>query len=74
MVSAVLRPGSTLLPQQLCDWCQARMARFMVPRHVRFVDSLPKTPTDKVEKFQLRQQGAADAWDREAPTPPGAPP
>jgi crotonobetaine/carnitine-CoA ligase len=74
MVSAVLRPGSTLLPQQLCDWCQARMARFMVPRHVRFVDSLPKTPTDKVEKFQLRQQGAAGAWDREAPTPPGAPP
>jgi crotonobetaine/carnitine-CoA ligase len=50
------------------------MARFMVPRHVRFVDSLPKTPTDKVEKFQLRQQGAAGAWDREAPTPPGAPP
>lgn len=71
MVSAVLRPGSTLEAAALCDWCASRMARFMVPRYVRFLRALPKTPTDKVEKFQLRQQGTAGAWDREAPTLPG---
>jgi crotonobetaine/carnitine-CoA ligase len=45
------------------------MARFMVPRYVRFLPALPKTPTDKVEKFRLQQQGFAVAWDREAGTP-----
>ena len=38
----------------------------MVPRYFRLMDSLPKTPTDKVEKFRLQQQGiTADTWDRE---------
>lgn len=46
------------------------MARFMVPRYVQFLPALPKTPTDKVEKFRLQQQGFATAWDREAPPPP----
>jgi carnitine-CoA ligase len=68
MVSAVRRESSPLTGQALTDWCQTRMARFMVPRYVRFLPSLPKTPTDKVEKFRLQQQGTAGAWDREAPT------
>ena len=72
MVSAVRRPGCALSEQALADWCQTRMARFMVPRYVRFLTSLPKTPTDKVEKFRLQQQGTAGAWDREAP--PSLPP
>jgi len=66
MVSAVRREGSLLSGQALTDWCQTRMARFMVPRYVRFLPSLPKTPTDKVEKFHLQQQGTAGAWDRES--------
>ena len=66
MVCAVLRPASTLTPRELSDWCASRMARFMLPRYVRFMPSLPKTPTDKVEKFRLQQQGCAGAWDREA--------
>jgi crotonobetaine/carnitine-CoA ligase len=38
----------------------------MIPRYVRFLDALPKTPTAKVEKHALRAQGVTeDTWDRE---------
>ncbi len=43
-----------------------RMPHFMVPRYIRFVDSLPKTPTERVQKNKLRDEGiTADTWDRE---------
>jgi crotonobetaine/carnitine-CoA ligase len=67
MAFVVLREDSDLEPPALAQWCSTRMARFMVPRFVRILPSLPKTPTDKVEKFRLRKQGAAGAWDRECP-------
>ena len=51
---------------ELTDWCAVRMAKFMVPRYVRVMPSLPKTPTDKVEKFRLLQLGVAGAWDRDS--------
>jgi crotonobetaine/carnitine-CoA ligase len=67
MACIVLKEGSRLSPEELCDWCSTRMAKFMVPRFVKFLPSLPKTPTDKVEKFKLIAQGSASAWDRENP-------
>jgi crotonobetaine/carnitine-CoA ligase len=34
---------------------------------VRVLDSLPKTPTNKIRKVELRQQGVTpDCWDRAA--------
>ncbi|MEI9964763.1 MAG: hypothetical protein WDM92_08675 [Caulobacteraceae bacterium] len=39
----------------------------MIPRYVRVLDALPKTPTQKVLKHELRAQGVTpDTWDREA--------
>lgn len=70
LVCVVPRDGSTLTPQLLAAWCAGRMARFMVPRYLRFLPALPKTPTDKVEKFRLRDLGTTGAWDREAPAAP----
>ena len=32
-------------------------ARFMVPRYIEFIDALPKTPTDRVKKKDLRERG-----------------
>jgi crotonobetaine/carnitine-CoA ligase len=43
------------------------MPHYMVPRYVRFIESLPKTPTQKVQKAVLRTEGVTpDTWDREA--------
>jgi crotonobetaine/carnitine-CoA ligase len=66
-VCAVRRPGAALTPEELVDWCAARMARHMVPRYIEFVDALPRTPTEKVEKYKLREAGiTAATWDRDA--------
>jgi crotonobetaine/carnitine-CoA ligase len=49
-----LSDGTELDAQTLIVWCADRMARFMVPRYVEFVDVLPKSPTGKVQKHLLR--------------------
>jgi crotonobetaine/carnitine-CoA ligase len=42
------------------------MPYFAVPRYVEFMESLPKTPTERVEKYKLKQSGiTANTWDRE---------
>lgn len=77
MAAVVLRPGAQLTPQALAEHCAAHMARFMVPRYLRFLQALPKTPTDKVEKFRLQAQGIVPGtWDRETgrALPPTLPP
>ena len=59
--------GERVDPAALTAWLAGRMAYFMVPRYVRILDDLPKTPTQKVRKTELRAAGLApDTWDREA--------
>ncbi len=65
-ICIVARAGETIDPLEIVQWCEARMAYFMVPRYVEFHDALPKTPTERVEKYKLKQAGAGAAWDREA--------
>jgi crotonobetaine/carnitine-CoA ligase len=58
--------GQQLDPAEIVAHLLPRMAHHMVPRYIRIVDSLPKTPTEKVEKHVLRGQGLTeDTWDRE---------
>ncbi len=66
MVSLALKPGQSLLPEDLTAFCEERMAYFMVPRYVRFMDDLPKNAVLRVEKYKLREEGiTSDTWDRE---------
>ena len=52
-------------PAELITVMQQRVAHFMVPRYVRIVESMPMTPTEKVRKTTLREQGITpDTWDR----------
>jgi crotonobetaine/carnitine-CoA ligase len=54
-------------PAELTHWMAERMPYFMVPRYIRFMDQLPKTPTERVQKVKLREEGiTADTFDREA--------
>ena len=62
-----VREGEAFDPAELIAFLRPRMAHFMVPRYVRIVDALPRTPTSKIEKVKLRAEGlTADTWDREA--------
>jgi crotonobetaine/carnitine-CoA ligase len=66
MVVVAPMEGRSIDPAALLDFLRARMAHFMVPRYVRVLPELPKTPSSKVMKHELRQQGVtADTWDRE---------
>lgn len=59
-------PGATIDPVALTEFLAARMPYFMVPRYIRILPELPKTPTAKVMKAELRGEGVTpDAWDRE---------
>ena len=66
MICLKVKPGKKLAPEALMAFCEERMAYFMIPRYVRFLDELPKTPTQRVEKYRLREQGVTpDTWDRD---------
>jgi crotonobetaine/carnitine-CoA ligase len=61
----VAKPGQQVDPTTLIRFLEPRMAYFMVPRYVEFLDDLPKTPTGKIKKHELRRHGVgASTWDR----------
>jgi crotonobetaine/carnitine-CoA ligase len=67
-VLAIVAPveGRTIDPKALIDFLATRLPHFMIPRYLRVVPDLPKTPTHKVQKHILRGDGVtADTWDRE---------
>jgi crotonobetaine/carnitine-CoA ligase len=58
--------GAEIDLKALCEFLVNRMPYYMVPRYIRIVDALPKTPTEKVQKSQLRIEGiTSDTWDRD---------
>jgi crotonobetaine/carnitine-CoA ligase len=61
----VLQSGQEADPREIIDWCSQRMAYFKIPRYVEFVPQLPKTSTNRVERFKLKGEGIGKAWDRE---------
>lgn len=63
----VAKPERTPAPDELVAHCAERLPRFAVPRYVRVVAELPKTPSQRVEKYRLRAEGLAPGtYDREA--------
>ncbi len=67
MVAVVPHPGRRVDPAALVAHCDGKMARHMVPRYVDVVAELPRTPTEKVEKYRLAERGVTSTtWDRDA--------
>jgi crotonobetaine/carnitine-CoA ligase len=56
---AVVAADASLTPEDLHGFCRDVLPRFAVPRYVRFMDALPHTPTAKVRKVSLREEGVA---------------
>lgn len=66
LLAVVRAPGSSLREAELLRFLVPRLAYYMVPRYIAFVDELPKSPTLKVQKNRVRDAGVTGAWDREA--------
>ncbi|MAL77949.1 MAG: AMP-binding protein [Sneathiella sp.] len=52
----VRRAGSSLDEEGVKAYCRDQIAHYKVPRHIRFVDSLPMTVTGKPQKFIMRDE------------------
>ncbi len=68
MVYVVREPGATVTEDKLMAFAAQNMSYFMVPRYVAFIDQLPKTASEKIEKYKLTQMALRDlagVWDRE---------
>jgi crotonobetaine/carnitine-CoA ligase len=66
LIAVAASDSATIDPVELTEFLKSRMAYFMVPRYIRVMDELPKTPTRKIEKYLIRNAGVTpDTWDRE---------
>jgi acyl-CoA synthetase (AMP-forming)/AMP-acid ligase II len=52
----VVRPGSDISAEALIAHCRARLAGFKTPKEIVFLDALPRNPSGKVLKRDLRQR------------------
>jgi carnitine-CoA ligase len=67
MALVVLREGAEATERELFEFLIPRVPHYMVPRYVEFVRALPRTPTEKVRKTELRDRGVtATTWDSRA--------
>lgn len=67
MLDVILKPGQSLQAIELATYINDNAPYFFVPRYIQFVDSLPYTPTNKVQKFRLRERGITPTtWDARA--------
>ena len=54
----VLKPGEMAAYEEIAKFCEQNMAAFKVPRYYEFKDSLPKTPSERVQKKKLIEEKA----------------
>jgi acyl-CoA synthetase (AMP-forming)/AMP-acid ligase II len=52
----VLRPERSATVEELVEHCRGQLARFKVPKDVTFLEALPRNPSGKVLKRDLRSQ------------------
>lgn len=67
--SIMLAEGQQLSAPELIEYAARNMAYYMVPRFIQFVADFPRTQSQKVEKYKVKQAVEADRsllWDREA--------
>lgn len=50
-----LKEAGTCTENDIASFAAENMPKYMRPRHIRIVDALPVTPTNKIEKYKLKQ-------------------
>jgi fatty-acyl-CoA synthase len=56
-VTAVVVPrkGETIMEDEIMELCKKRLSTFKIPKKIIFADALPKTPTGKILKREMRK-------------------
>jgi acyl-CoA synthetase (AMP-forming)/AMP-acid ligase II len=50
----VLKPGTSVSVEELTEHCRGQLAKFKVPKDVTFIEALPRNPSGKILKRELR--------------------
>jgi len=50
----VLKPNTSLSPEEILKHCSQKLAKFKIPKEIEFIDQLPRNPSGKVLKRELR--------------------
>jgi crotonobetaine/carnitine-CoA ligase len=70
MLAVVLSDGSSLDAAAVAAHADRVLPRFARPRYIEIVPALPKTPTQKVRKQELRTRAVTSStWERERQQP-----
>lgn len=68
-IKACIQPktGEVVRPEDLLDFCQRKIAHYMIPHYIEFMEELPRLGgTEKVAKADMERAGISDkVWDRE---------
>jgi carnitine-CoA ligase len=66
-VLAVVVVSEPVEPAEILTWCEGKIPAFAIPRYLRIVDELPKTPSQKIRKAVLRDDALdGNTFDRQA--------
>jgi fatty-acyl-CoA synthase len=63
-----VRAGETVSEADIRAFCDGQIARYKIPRYIRFVDEFPMTVTGKVQKFAMRERMIKELGAAEEPT------
>jgi fatty-acyl-CoA synthase len=55
-----LEPDASLTATEVRSYCRGQIASYKVPSQVRFVERMPLSVTDKVQRYKLRQLAAQE--------------
>ncbi|MBK6288209.1 MAG: AMP-binding protein [Gammaproteobacteria bacterium] len=63
-LNVVLRPDAVVEARDIAQYINDNAPYFFVPRYIEFVEELPYTPNQKIQKYRLREAGIGpNTWD-----------
>lgn len=61
-----LKPGEEATAEEIREFCRGKIARYKIPKYIKFVDAFPMTVTGKIQKFKMREMAVKELGLEEA--------
>jgi len=58
-----LKDGAEFDYLEFLQWCDKNLPYYMVPRYIEVVEEIPKTPTQRIQRYLLKEKGVGNAFD-----------